>query len=251
MPPTQESASATGASSEFVAKQPRERQPRCNNKQECVTRTIPSVVRICKSEWCTFVNRVKEQNHTFKHPLGTLIRDSISRVSEKNADSSILRRPSSSMSSDTTITRDTFLHVPSHQRSDRPWPGFSNSEASISISLSHLFSHLALDIRSSRIPNQPFRSAWENGSSGPQTRLLSEVEPDRSESPDICRERPKSKVGAERFWESFDLHGCGYGETEICERGEENKASKRKKQKHLLPKPYSHEDEDVLWQSRI
>ena len=115
-------------------------------------------------------------------------------MSEGNANSS-------SDSSDTTITRDAFLHVPSHQRSDRPRPGFSNSEASTSVSLSHLSFHPALDICPSRILTKPFKTRRKMVQVVPRTQPLSEVEPDRNDLLISIEKKPRLEVGVEHFEE--------------------------------------------------
>ena len=87
----------------------------------------------------------------------------------------------------------------------------------------------------------------------PQTRPPPEVEPDRSDLLTSVEKKPRLEAGVDRSEEQpVASTSTVTAEQKPVNGGKQSKkkASKKKKQKHL-PEPHSHEDEDVLWQSRV
>ena len=95
---------------------------------------------------------------------------------------------------------------------------------------------------------KPFKTHRKMAQVVPQTRPLSEVEPDRSGLLTSVEKKPRLEVGVERFEEQPVASTSTVAAEQKPVNGgkqSEKKGSKRKKRKHLLPEPYS--QEDVLW----
>ena len=167
------------------------------------------VVRAHRSEWCILVN-----NHRFKTPLG----NPHPRL-HTPSDNHNMIPPS--------VRRQCQFLIPCHPIRRSRGVLFSifrlingvNTRGRVSPTLKHR-SQSPFPISRSiyvppEFPTKPFKARRKMAQVIPQTRPLSEVEPDRSDLVISVEKRPRLV---------------------------KKQASKRKEQKHLLPEPHSYED---------